>query len=556
MRTIRIVASGVLALALTSCVSSETEDTRVDETQSDLTGGGRYAHWRIERARRQAELDTYNTQHADEYASFKNAALGTSGIPMIMLRLFPELFPQIWGPPSLNFAPVGFAEDTLEPGRVLPLGLGYAASEPAVPTPAGPVNINVVQLTCAGCHTGRVLDEGGHVKQLIGAPSTQFTRFRGSVFATVTDPNYTAAAFTTALNAKPPGWVYGVTDPAAIQKEMLERSVFNALAPTIVANLKAGSIAGAQRFQATLGTYTYGMTPNAPDPSGSTPGYLDAIGAGITIVIDPTTLTPAQVQAAVPPKPAMIDIMSVWNQAERPSAQWDGSITSKLHRNLAAELGVVGRPDKLNMVNANKTTAYTENLPSIPYPFDVDTASANRGRRLYEENCASCHSAGNATIFPSSYTGTDENRAIIWTPYSMAGLTGALRLGCTDPVTCNEPDGSPVPDSEIIRNTGGYMALPLDGIWARAPYLHNGSVPSIYALLTGDRPAKFQRGNIAYDQDRMGFVDVAGPFTAEFDSTRSGNSNAGHDTRAFNGRVDWKCEPRKLADLISYLKTL
>lgn len=545
------ILCGAAVLALTGCATS-SDDEQLTQASID----GQYQYWRLERERRQADLDEYNAVHADEYASFKNAALGTSGIPMIMLRLFPELFPHIWGPPSLHFAPVGLGQDTLEPGRVLPLGLGYAASQPAIPTPGGPVNINVVQLTCAGCHTGRVIDGSGSVQHLIGAPSTQFTRFRGSVFATVSDPGYTAAAFTTALNAKPPGWVYGVSDPAALQKEMLERAVFNSLAPTIVANLKAGSLAGAQRFMATLGTYTYGMTPNAPNPSGSTPGYLDAIGAGITIVVDPTVLTPAQVQAAVPPKPAMIDIMSVWNQADRPTAQWDGSIASKLHRNLAAELGVVGRPDKLNMDNVNKTTAYTEQLPSNPYPFDINAASASRGRHLFDQNCASCHTAGNTATFSPSYVGTDANRAIIWTPYSMAGLTAALRAGCTDAVTCNNPDGTPVPDAQIIASTGGYMALPLDGIWARAPYLHNGSVPSMYALLTGDRPVKFQRGNIAYDQERMGFVETAAAFTAEYDTTRSGNSNVGHDTPPFNGSVDWANEPKKLNDLLSYLKTL
>jgi hypothetical protein len=100
------------------------------------------------------------------------------------------------------------------------------------------------------------------------------------------------------------------------------------------------------------------------------------------------------------------------------------------------------------------------------------------------------------------------------------------------------------------------MALPLDGIWARAPYLHNGSVPSMYALLTGDRPVKFHRGNVAYDQERMGFVETPSAFSAEYDTTRSGNSNAGHWGPLFNGSVDWKNEPRKLRDLLSYLKTL
>lgn len=550
--SIGCVLGGVAFLALAGCVASD--EVQVSPSAAD----GRYQNWRIERARRQAALDEYNVAHADEYASFKNAALGTSGIPMIMFRLFPDMFPNIWGVESEHFASVGFTQDTLEPGRVLPLGLGYAASS-TVTTPAGPVDVNVVQLTCAGCHTGRVIDGSNTVQQLIGAPSTQFTRFRGKVFETVNQPNYTAAEFRRVLGTKPLGWVYGKTDAASLQKEYLERAIFMQGAETFLANLKGGSVAGALRFRDTLGIYTYGMTPNAPNPGGVTPGYLDAIGAGISLVLDPAVFnTPEKMLAAVPPKPAMIDIMSVWNQKDRPIAQWDGSIESKIHRNLAAELGVVGNPTKLNMDNVNKTTAYTENLPSNPYPFDIDTASAARGKHLYEEYCASCHTPGNTEIFSPAIVGTDANRAIIWTPYSMGGLVGALRIGCTDTATCNSPDGTPVPSDKIIRSTGGYMAVPLDGIWARAPYLHNGSVPNMYALLTGDRPTTFHRGNIAYDQEHMGFSTAPNPaaYTAPYDTTRSGNSNVGHDTPEFNGDVDWANEPKKLADLLSYLKTL
>ena len=548
MRTNSVVSSGLVAVALAACVSSPVDE---EELTQAGTGTGQTAHWRIERARRQAELDQYNADHAAEYASFKNAALGTSGIPMIMLRLFPEMFPHIWGPPSLHFAPVGLGEDTLEPGRVLPLGLGYA-STPISAT----ASINVVQLTCAGCHTGRVKDADGAIQHMIGAPSTQFTRFRGSVFATVNDPGYTAAAFTAALNAKPAGWVYGLTDAASLQKEMTERAVFNAVAPTLVAALKTSSIAGAQRFAQTLGAYTYGMTPNAPNPSGSTPGYLDAIGAGITIVVDPAVLTPAQVQAAVPPKPAMIDIMSVWNQKDRPSAQWDGSITSKLHRNLAAELGVVGRPDKLNMDNVNKTTAYTEHLPSNPYPFDVDTSSAARGRRLF-----------------------DAELRVVSHRRQHGDLLSRRRGHRCEPRDHLDPVLDGWPHGRVARrlHRRSHLQQPrwhagagrrdhhehgwLHGAAARwhlgaraVPAQRLGAVDVRAAH--GRRPVTFQRGNIAYDQVKMGFVETAGPFTAEFDTTRSGNSNTGHNTPEFNGYVDWKNEPKKLEDLLSYLKTL
>src|SRR5262249_26355095 len=101
------------------------------------------------------------------------------------------------------------------------------------------------------------------------------------------------------------------------------------------------------------------------------------------------------------------------------------------------------------------------------------------------------------------------------------------------------------------------MATPLHGVWASAPYLHNGSVPTLYHLLTRERPAQFFRGSVAYDQDKVGFVwDHWEPGAAIFDTGLSGQSNAGHDTAEFLGDVDWRAEPDKTADLLEYLKTL
>jgi hypothetical protein len=136
-------------------------------------------------------------------------------------------------------------------------------------------------------------------------------------------------------------------------------------------------------------------------------------------------------------------------------------------------------------------------------------------------------------------------------------LVDGLRASCSDPAACNGADGQPLPDDQIFTVTGGYMAVPLDGIWARAPYLHNGSVPTLAALLTGDRPAQFYRGDVTYDQARVGFTwDRPGPGSALFDATRAGLSNRGHDTPRFNGPINWRQSPAKLADLLEYLKTL
>ena len=77
-----------------------------------------------------------------------------------------------------------------------------------------------------------------------------------------------------------------------------------------------------------------------------------------------------------------------------------------------------------------------------------------------------------------------------------------------------------------------YKARPLDGIWATAPYLHNGSVPTLFDLLRApaDRPASFQIGTREYDPVNVGYrSDAAAPGNSfRFDTTVRGNSNAGH----------------------------
>lgn len=551
-----IVIAGLSGLLGCAVEPADDVDDEVKSVERGLQGGGTTNWWEHERARRQAELDTYLADNQDDYQWFKDAPLGSSGIPMFMIRLFPELFPVFWGAPGDYFAPVGLSQDTLEPRNVLPLGLGHTGSPVVIP--GGPTyTIQVAQLTCMGCHGGRVVGPTGSVDHIVGAPNTQFNQFRLAVSKTVMHPGYSAAAFRAALNAKPFGWLYG-NNPAMYAQEGLERALLNSpVGDAIVNGFKARVLAGASRFAATLGTYTYADTPNAPNLYGSKPGYLDAIGAGITIIVNPALFTPAELDAILPPAPAEIDIMSVWMQVDRPMAQWDGSIESKLHRNLAAEFGVVGNPAVLNMENAIRTTRFTENLPATPYPFAVERDAMVRGRHLYEEYCAGCHAPGNDSLFGPDVVGTDPNRADIWTPYTAGGLVAALRAGCTDAVACNQEDGSPVPSDQIALATGGYMAVPLDGIWARAPYLHNGAVPTLHALLTGDRPTTFYRGNLTYDQDKVGFTwDVAGPGSAVFDTTRSGLSNGGHDTAEFLGDVDWANEPGKTADLLEYMKTL
>lgn len=99
-----------------------------------------------------------------------------------------------------------------------------------------------------------------------------------------------------------------------------------------------------------------------------------------------------------------------------------------------------------------------------------------------------------------------------------------------------------------------YKGRPLDGIWATAPYLHNGSVPTLYDLLlpAKDRPQSFSLGTREYDPVKVGYVTGAGApgnsFT--FDTKLRGNSNIGHDYR-----VGELTEEQRWA-LVEYMKTL
>ena len=105
------------------------------------------------------------------------------------------------------------------------------------------------------------------------------------------------------------------------------------------------------------------------------------------------------------------------------------------------------------------------------------------------------------------------------------------------------------PSSEPgIRSTQKYWAATLSGVWARSPYLHNGSVRTMHDLLTppAARPKFFHRGSRVYEPTQMGYNDQ-GPYL--LDTTTPGNANTGHD---FGTRLS----ASQKQDLMEYLKTL
>ncbi|MGE0811486.1 MAG: hypothetical protein AB7N69_12865 [Immundisolibacter sp.] len=186
---------------------------------------------------------------------------------------------------------------------------------------------------------------------------------------------------------------------------------------------------------------------------------------------------------------------------------------------------------------------YLKNLPAPAYPFPVDSALAAQGKPLFDANCAACHaSARTGTVVPLDEIGTDRGRIDTWGERAAVEANkvvkdmGIERAGLVEaPLT-------------------GYVAQFLDGIWLRAPYLHNGSVPTLADLLTppAQRPQSFWRGYDLYDPARVGFVvqgvDAQQAGTA-FDTRLRGNGNAGHDFGTTLPDAD-------KAALLEYLKTL
>lgn len=186
---------------------------------------------------------------------------------------------------------------------------------------------------------------------------------------------------------------------------------------------------------------------------------------------------------------------------------------------------------------------YVSALKPPKYPFPIDATLSAAGAATFASACARCHAAGGnqtGSVIPLDEIGTDRSRLDAWTS------------GAADRYNAYG-DGHGWKFSGF-RKTSGYVAAPLEGIWLTAPYLHNGSVPTLTDLLEPpeSRPRRFWRGYDVYDQARGGFVsageDAERAGTA-FDVTLPGNGNAGHTYGV-------TLPPGEKRALLEYLKTL
>lgn len=280
-----------------------------------------------------------------------------------------------------------------------------------------------------------------------------------------------------------------------------------------------------------------------------------------------------------------------------------------------AKVDVAGTPGMSfkNHININNLKRLEEILTTLWSPLwpeqmlpAIEQTKAQRGKLLFETNCVSCHQTIKrddpsrkieAKMTPVTEIGTDPTMATnvltrtsktgilegqpifpLSTPVLpkfgpesqsvqvvLYGVVGILRDGL-NPVFLNQ--GVPAFLEAAKRNTfkdncdphkegakcllpPRYKARPLNGIWASAPFLHNGSVPNLWELLKKpeQRVATFNVGSWTIDPVNVGFSITQEPATSQFDTSLPGNSNKGHVYgTALRDQEKW--------ELIEYIKTL
>ncbi|MEX2142336.1 MAG: cytochrome c [Pirellulales bacterium] len=213
-------------------------------------------------------------------------------------------------------------------------------------------------------------------------------------------------------------------------------------------------------------------------------------------------------------------------------------------------------PEKFRQWETDFADIYTylESLRPPKYPWAVDAPLAAAGEGVFRRNCSTCHGTYGEhgrypeKLVPIDVVQTDRVRLDALTPEHRR------RYGKSWFASYSKPP--------VVEDPQGYVAPPLDGIWASAPYFHNGSVPTLWHVLnSGERPRVWRRARddgyartkvglevetfdrlpagIASNSDRRGY----------FDTTKKGKSAVGH-------RFPDKLSPQEKLSVLEYLKTL
>jgi mono/diheme cytochrome c family protein len=253
-----------------------------------------------------------------------------------------------------------------------------------------------------------------------------------------------------------------------------------------------------------------------------------------------------------------------WLLKRKRTRDWTGNIDVRSTRvdmvNLLNPLNSADYIKKQEAVFAD-ISAFLLSVEAPKYPFPIDGARAEAGKAVFEAACAKCH----GTYGPG---GTYPNRIVPFgTVDTDRTLANALRPNLREAFNKTWFGQERTPDGQLLQATDseGYQAPPLDGVWATAPYLHNGSVPTLYHVInSAARPRVYTRsyrtGKEEYDTEKVGWKitvlgaspdpKLPGPELRKvYDTTQPGRGNGGH---TFGDKLT---EAERMA-LLEYLKTL
>jgi len=422
-----------------------------------------------------------------------------AGIPYWIWRVLPIVFAdKLPNRPGNGYERLGFISAGATHGR--PIGTSFKAGR-----------VGLVGLNCATCHVGTIRAAPSETRRIVlGMPANQmdlqgYARF---LTACANDPRFTSSTLIEAIEKENPdfGWleslVYRFIAIPRTRRGILDRANENAW---------------------------FDLRP----PQG--PGRVDTFNPYKVLL---------RLDMGNDRTVGTVDLPSLWNQRIRRDLwlHWDGNNNSVEERNKSAAIGAGATPDSLDLAAMARIEEWIVDLQAPAYPPErIDAAKAARGAPTYQRECAHCHDSGGARIgqvTPLADIATDRERVESFTPALAAGMN---TIG----------EGKPWKFSHF-RKTDGYANMPLDGIWLRAPYLHNGSVPTLRALLFPEqRPAEFYRAYDVYDWTNVGFISSGADAAREgvlFSTRERGNSNAGH---LYGTSLDAEAKDA----LLEYLKT-
>ncbi|MEM1089828.1 MAG: di-heme-cytochrome C peroxidase [Pseudomonadota bacterium] len=433
-----------------------------------------------------------------------------------------------------------------------------------------------VGLGCAACHVGELHFSGTRMRIDGGPAMLNFTAFEQSLLdaldATVKQPQK-FARFAQALGQSP-----DVNGPLGTQLEKIQE------------NLNT-------RHQMNQTPVPYGF------------GRLDAFGQ----IFNAATVTFTDQPGNGQPPDAPVSFPMLWSAPHLDLVQWNGSAPNTapgpLIQNVTTAIAVYGSVEldvpasglasargyrsSVNFDNLGKIQNDLFELTAPAWPEDIlgaiDRQAATRGGALYDSLCQGCHERIDradpkrklrAVLTPVEEIGTDPKAAANF--INATAATGRLQ-GEHQAVVAGERFGESsrailmvvnlalgatlrhpaealhatltgyhgVLKAKLDDRPNFYKARALDGIWASPPYLHNGSVPSLYELLlpAEQRSKRFYVGSREYQPKFLGLETDKSFYSSLFDTALPGNSNSGHEYGA-------ELTEAQRMDLLEHLKTL